>query len=147
MVFIPHGKARKPAPRWLLTIFLVIGVGLQTAGAVSGVRMAAWLRTASATTGKVVDLERRRSSKGGRSYAEVVVFQPESGDEVRFKSSISTSSPFAVGDTVPVLYNPKQPDDAMIDTQFRRWFLPGLFFAMGLVFTLVGWGGSRSCKR
>ena len=51
----------------------------------------------------------------------------------------------AVGSTVPVRYDPNEPTSAGIDTHFRNWFIPGLLFAMGLVFTLGGFLARRRC--
>lgn len=96
-----------------------------------------WLNTSVTTTGTVISLD-RHSGRKGTSYREHVRFASDDGSSVEFKSSVSTSSPFQVGETVPVRYDPAQPSRADVDTPFRRWFLTGLLGAMAVIPTGIG---------
>ena len=86
----------------------------------------------------------------GKTVAEIVRFTDASGIEHEFRSTISTSHPFAVGDAAPVRYTAADPTDAVIDTPFRTWGFPAIFLgagavlaAGGLVFLGIGRGVSR----
>lgn len=137
-------RAQPRVARFVRAFMLIMGIGLQIGAGVVAISVERWLSTSTATTGKVVDLE-RKSGRKGRSYAERVTFQDGQGATHEFVSSLSTSHPYAVGSTVPVRYDPNEPTSAGIDTHFRNWFIPGLLFAMGLVFTLVGFLARRRC--
>ena len=117
----------------LRVAFITVGLILQLVAGGVGIRTKEWLDRAHATTGTVVSHVSRSSSKG-RTYAERVTFADEASGEHEFVSSFSSSSPFAVGATVPVRFDPADPTSAAIDTHFRNWFPAGLLFVMGRSF-------------
>jgi Protein of unknown function (DUF3592) len=66
------------------------------------------------------------------------------GKQFSFRSSISTSpGSYTVGEKVHVLYRPRDPSVAQIDTFTDRWFLPILFTGIGTIAVLIGKYGHR----
>jgi hypothetical protein len=129
-----------------------LGLGLSFAGGgalliLIGVfwfwRIRRFLKRAVATEGTVLGHEMRASSSssGGTStsYHPVVQFVTADGQPVQYTERFGSSPPsHDVGETVPVKYDPSQPDKARIATGFRLWFGPVLVGGMGLVFLVVG---------
>ncbi len=127
------------APRFVGAIFLFVGVVTLGVAGYAAIRTGSWLSNSVETTGKVTDHESRRSRKG-RTIAERVTFADPEGVEHEFVSSISSSSPFPIGSSVPVRFDPANPNVAAINTPFRNWFIPGLLGTMGLIFAFLGGG-------
>jgi hypothetical protein len=87
------------------------------------------------TTGTVVDLE--SGGKGG--YFPVVTFST-GGKSYRFRSyQGSNPAPYAIGETVPTLYDPTEPDHAIIDSFTERYIGVIIGGALAIVFFLAGW--------
>jgi len=83
-------------------------------------------RTASAT-GKIVAAE----------YYPLIEFSTGDGTVIRFTNSVHSSS-WGDGDSVPVAYDPTNPQNASIDSFAGRWFLSGLAGLFGGIFLLIG---------
>ena len=97
------------------------------------------------TSGVVVDLvrhvdhDRDRTRSSGVSYSAVVAFRTEDGRRHEFSETVRTNPPrFAVGDTVPVLYDRRQISHATVDDFWGRRGLSTIFLGMGAIFTLLG---------
>ena len=75
---------------------------------------------------------------GDDSRAPVVEYVTPEG-ETRRKTGDVASNPRAgkVGDRVPVLINPDDPETVRLGTPLELWFLPGLLGAMGGLFVMV----------
>lgn len=88
-----------------------------------------WIRV----EGEIVDFT------DGDSEAPIVEYEAPNG-EMRRKIGDIASNPRdgAVGDRVPVLINPDDPEIVRLGTPLELWFLPGLLGGMGGVFALVG---------
>lgn len=67
----------------------------------------------------------------------VVEYTTGQGAVVRFRSAVRSTT-FALGQSVPVAYDPADPADAAIDGFIGRWFLPGLFAMIFGVFLVIG---------
>lgn len=67
----------------------------------------------------------------------VVEFTTGQGATAQFRSGVRSTS-FALGQRVPVAYDPAAPADAAIDGFVGRWFLPGLFAMIFGVFLVIG---------
>jgi hypothetical protein len=67
----------------------------------------------------------------------VVEFTTGQGATVQFRSAVRSTS-FALGQHVPVAYDPADPAGAAIDGFIGRWFLPGLFAMIAGVFLVIG---------
>ena len=81
----------------------------------------------------------------GRVPAPVVRFHSSDGREFTHASNTGSNVPgFRVGEAVVVLYDPADPNRAVIPTFFQLWFgecFTALVFIVGLVFSiLIGLG-------
>jgi hypothetical protein len=107
-------------------IFVVIGLaGVVTSG-MSIYAESTSMRTAS-TSGTVVDI----------NHYPVVQFSTKEGNIVRFTNFVR-SSLWHAGDAVSVVYDPADPQDAVIGGFVGRWFFATLTGALGAVFLLSG---------
>lgn len=135
---------RQKVPAWLGKVFLLIGVGLIIGGGIFAKQRAEFISTAVKTTGKVVDM-RASTSDGSTTYAPLVRYNfNNEANPVTFKHKVSSTHPsWRRGDTVQVLYNPKDKTDAMIDDGLWNWMGPGVLAFIGIIFSLVGLTSSR----
>lgn len=127
--------------RWALRIvgpvFLLVAV-------VAGGRTAAFLRSSVAETGTVVSNVRvdTRPADGGdatTSFAPEFTFTGVDGKSYTVTSSTSSDPPaFAEGQTVRVLYDPRDPGSARIDTFGQIWGLAVGFGIAGLACFALG---------
>src|SRR3974390_1194455 len=118
----------------LNAVFLTIGLLTLGIGSWIAAGTLRLQRNGVAAEGHVIRLD--RGSKGARF--PVVEFQTQSGESVTFKSRSGSSPPsFRVGESVPVLYNPNDPQHASINTSWQLW--GGAFIAviLGVVFTSI----------
>ncbi|MBM2711632.1 DUF3592 domain-containing protein [Mesorhizobium caraganae] len=91
----------------------------------SGHRRDVWPRTASAT-GRIVAAE----------YNPLIEFSTADGIVIRFNNAVHSSS-WGDGDSVPVAYDPTNPQNASVDSFAGRWFLAGLAGMLGGFFLLI----------
>ena len=85
--------------------------------------------------GNVVRFEQGR--RGAR--VAIIQFTTSKGHEVEIRGEGATFPVYHLEDPVPILYNPKNPRDAIIYSSDYLWFLPlGLIgFGLYLVYDLV----------
>ena len=97
-------------------------------------------RTFVHTTGQVVDMaEPERRVRGADLHSAVVQFKTAGGQVVTFvQGSSSTGNTLAFSDTVGVLYDPANPQRAVVDTFGDRWGAVAIFCAIGLPMVAVG---------
>ena len=72
------------------------------------------------TSGTVIELVRQTNPQNETSLYPKISFRALSGETIEFISSVSSPGP-AVGDTVAVIYDPKNPKDAEQDGFFNRY--------------------------
>jgi hypothetical protein len=78
---------------------------------------------------------------GDAQTAPVVRFETTRGEEQRFRAELYlTWRGYAMGDTVPVLYDPQQPSDARLDDSLLLWVGPLVAAAFGLILILGSTG-------
>lgn len=80
---------------------------------------------------------------GGRGAARTyhfpqVAFTTANGERIVFKSSGGGPIPLAPGTSLPLVYNPALPHDAMVATFRSLWFFPIATSLMSLPFLAVG---------
>jgi hypothetical protein len=121
------------------SLFTLVGVG-SLVGAALLYRHEQRVGEGVSATGVVVELIERRDARGhGRSYAPVVRFKTSSGEEVEFAASLSTNpASYSVGDKVSVLYDPRRPGNADVDSVASRWFGVVVLIILGIVFATFG---------
>ncbi|MFT5521938.1 MAG: hypothetical protein ACI9IA_002544 [Enterobacterales bacterium] len=97
-------------------------------------------KVAEQITGKLKGYEHhisRSKNSSTKMYTPVIEFR-YLGDEYRFKGTISSSSmPYEIGDSVPVLLKKNDPDNARLKTNARYW-LGGIFALIGFIALGVG---------
>jgi hypothetical protein len=89
-------------------------------------------------TGEVVDIDTSRGSKGGTTYAPVVRFTPVEGDPITFVGKVHSSSRPRIGEQVRVLYDPRDPGGAQIDSFEQMWLFPMVFGGVGFLVLAIG---------
>lgn len=111
-------------------IFLLVSAG-------SAIHRIEFLRHSVRTTGTVVQLLRQTDGHGSNMYTPVFEFRDRRGNTYDTTASISSNPPmYLVGQTIPVLYEPGQPQTAMPDSFWILWFFSVLFFTFGIA--LIG---------
>jgi len=108
---------------------------------------------ATATDAVVVDVAGvvksvRRGSGDSAHYEDVTIFHPvvrfvtAREQEVRFRAREGSEDPsaYGVGDSIRVLYDPANPQDARLDTWTSRWGYSIYLVMIGLVLIGIGTG-------
>ena len=100
-----------------------------------------FLKTASHSSGTVIENVQIASSKGRSTFSPVIEFYTQNGEKVAFKSLNSSNPPqYTIGQKVEVLYQPDNPKNAQIHSFFSFWL--GTIFSgvLGFLFLGVGLG-------
>lgn len=120
-------------------LFALVGLGLLVTSVFVYLNTRNFINSSAKATGQVIAHASGRSSDGTLTYAPVISFRTPDGQVVEFKSQASSSSPSpAVGEAVEVLYNPRQPQEAEINTFSSLWILPIILSALGAGFFIIG---------
>lgn len=124
---------------WLPRIFAAIGLAMLLVSSWIWTRERNFEAGATRVTGTVVDMRYERDTDGGGHYFPIVAFVTARGDSVSFRSRVGTSPPsHQVGETVTVLYDPANVQDASLSGFFSLYigaFITGLF---ALIFGGIG---------
>ena len=79
------------------------------------------------TTGNVVRLEESSSSEGGCCVYSPVIEFDANGRTYSFEGDNASHPPaYDIGEQVPVIYDPADPDTAQINKILERWLFPVL---------------------
>ena len=79
------------------------------------------------------------SGQRGQIYCPVVQFTTSTGLPFNFKSSVgSNPAQYAIGQSVNIIYDTQNPQNAEINSRTSLWFVSGCSFALGLAFTGLG---------
>lgn len=72
-------------------------------------------------------------------YSPLIEFKTEGGQSQTFSSNTkSTARPYEVGDHVEIIYDPADPERALINSVSALYFGPILLLGIGLLFTALG---------
>jgi hypothetical protein len=124
--------------RLILLGFVVLGVGLLIGSGFAYRSTQVFLSRAVPAEGTIVAYAESRSSEGALSYYPIVAFTPKDGPKVEFRSRTGGSRRGPIGERVAVLYDPRNPHEATIDSFFSLWFTVLLLLALGLSFAGAG---------
>lgn len=112
-----------------------------------------FVRGAERSDGQVVDVEySRRPGDSTGMYNPVFQFMTKDGRTIRSSSNLrSSSSSYHKGDKVTILYDPKNPEDAAIQSFMELYFDFMVLGLIGIVFTgfgigMAGWDILRKGK-
>lgn len=120
-------------------IFFFVGVVILTGDFFVTNGVVSFLKSSIISEGKVTDIVKSRSDKGQYMYSPEVSFTDPDGKVFSFTSNLSTNSPnYTVGETVSILYNKSNHQDAKINTFFQLWFGTMILSILGIVFFVIG---------
>jgi Protein of unknown function (DUF3592) len=110
------------------------------AATVLAVSTADFERKAQRTDGVVIDLRDPPGLSSSWAVHPVVTYvSPVDGRQYTFQDETGSRPPaYAIGERVPVLYDPDQPGDARIDSLANRALGPAICGGIGAVFTALG---------
>ena len=120
----------------LLVFFVLVGVGMLIWAGIWQRDTQRFEATAEHADGVVVDNTRHREGENWISY-QVISFRTADERTIRFEAAESDVGFFhgaPIGGRVRVAYDPQNPQDARVDTVFRRWGGPSALIFGGLVF-------------
>lgn len=125
---------------WMAAFLVLGGIGLGVAGVLWGREAKTFLDATDRTTGTVIELERERGARGMKLiYPRVRFALPNSAVSHTFRGKVGLwPSPFRVGDTVTVAYNPVDPEGAKIDSFWTIWLPPCVLLLFGLMCLAAG---------
>ena len=132
-----------------IIIFVIIGVGLTTAGLVWLGRTIVFVNSANRTTGTVVEIQIVKSRRSGATYRPVFTYADASGMVHTNPSASSSSGPgieFHVGDKVDVLYTGAGATRAEIDSFGTIWLGPVAISGFGLLWVCGLFLNARKTK-
>jgi len=137
--------------RWAGPLLLVLGLGVCAGGAWLAQQRAAFLDIARTAEGAVISLAASPSTSNGSTtttWYPVVRYTSAGGEAVTFRHDVGTSHPsWQRGEQVPVLYDPEDPQTAIIDEGWMNWFGPALMLVLGALFFLAGMAMIRRWQR
>lgn len=124
----------------------IIGIAFSLIGGVMAliavflfVRTRMFISNAQEVKGTVIRMMYSHSSEGGGGYSPVYQFKTIEGRLVEKQDSLSSNPPmFTEGQTIDVLYEPANPENARIKKWMSLYFLPLLLGGMGLIFGGIG---------
>ena len=117
----------------------LVGIGLLLLAFFLYQRTEAFVTRAWPAPGMVVGFERGDGDEP--RPAPVVRFETPRGEEHRFRADLYVAwRDYGMGETVPVLYDPRQPADARVDDSLLLWIGPLIAAAFGLILTLGSTG-------
>ncbi|MBL8050685.1 MAG: DUF3592 domain-containing protein [Anaerolineales bacterium] len=120
-------------------VFSLIGGLMALIAVFLFVRTRMFMNTAQEVKGTVVRMVYSHSSDGGGGYSPVYQFKTIEGRLVEKQDSLSSNPPmFKEGQTIDVLYEPANPENARIKKWMSLYFLPLLLGGMGLIFGGIG---------
>lgn len=121
--------------RWLWA-WVLVALGTMGAGVWLANDMYETLAVGTHVPGRVIDIEADHDSDGV-TYRAIVEFEDRQGRRHKLRDSVSSNPAMnEVGDEVGVVYEPDNPDEAMIDRGVWNWFLSGILFGFGFIMLL-----------
>jgi hypothetical protein len=112
-------------------------------------------RNYARAVGTVVDMQARVTQSGTQTHfrSAVVEFVAADGSHHEFAQGSSSTGDVS-SDKVDVLYDPRNPQDAIVDGFWDRWAAPTILVLIGAPIALAGgflclttWRGARGRKR
>ncbi|MFA5853980.1 MAG: DUF3592 domain-containing protein [Patescibacteria group bacterium] len=98
-------------------------------------------------SGQITGIAERGSRKSSETFAPVVTFTTPDGRTHKFTSALSTGAIPKIGQRVEVLYNPKSPGSAEINSFSALWLGSIACFIGLLVFLMIGFAGRHAVRK
>ena len=126
-------------------LFGLVGIALLVGGGFFVQHKVNFIQSAERASGVVTALIPERGSKGSTIYAPQIKYTTKDGQVTTFDSSIASNPPsYDVGDSVSVLYSPKNVYKAEIDSFWSLWLAAIILLFMGTIFTFFGFAMLRA---
>jgi hypothetical protein len=126
-----------PFTRWVFVILLAVGAPFLLLGLSEGWQAYTALRHGRQTTGTVIRNSYSVTQEGATesgAYYPVVQFTDAEAQPHTFTDGVGAlPADYAVGASVPVLYDPAGVAPPRLATFKRLWFVPALFTVIGLL--------------
>ena len=129
--------------RGVTAVSLLFGLALLLGGGYFLERQREFIAKSVAAEGRVIENERIQwTNNNGRgssrsSYRAIVSFTDRNGQTFTCRDKIGMNPPsFSVGQNVTILYEPQNPQTAMIDRGAKNYLIPGIAFGLGALITL-----------
>lgn len=120
-------------------IFTIVGLLALGMALYLGLQRWDFLDRALPVQGEVIEYYASTDSDGTTYYPVVEFKSPESGTSVTFRHDVGSSHPsYSRGALVPVLYDPDNNFEAIIDEGLWNWFGPILISVLGFAFFGMG---------
>jgi len=133
-----------------LPVALIVGIALAAGGAYFAFIQISLSLRGEVVWGEVVQLEpgSSTSASGQAALFPLVSFQAGNGAPVTFRHRTGGNPPlYSVGDKVPVIYLPDQPDQALIMEGGMNWVLPGVLLLLGPLLIVLSLRGIATTRR
>lgn len=126
---------------WIKYLFGGIGIFMLVIAVMMTIATRSFVKRAVRVPGVITELIPVSSDDGGQTWKPSVRFRGLDGVDYAYTESFSQNpAPYAVGETVQVLYLRDDPDDARIDSFSSLWAAQVILGVLGTVFTAVGGG-------
>ena len=129
-------------------IFFLTAVVLLFFAYKSYAKIKVFISLAEKTVGKVINVNSSTSTSSDMDgytttstiYTPEIEFTTATGEKVVYASNVGTSNKnkWRIGKEVEVLYNPKNVDDAKINTNMQLYFSPIILGFLGVIFGIIG---------
>ncbi|MGK7369289.1 MAG: DUF3592 domain-containing protein [Candidatus Halalkalibacterium sp. M3_1C_030] len=130
---------RQPAMKYVGPVFTLAGLSVIALSIYLGMQRAEFLGTALKANGKVIELIESRSDDSYVYYPRVEFSLAETDRVFTFRHESGSNPPsYSVGESVSVLYDPQNPQNAIIDAGIFNWTGTGLASILGILFTAAG---------
>lgn len=97
-----------------------------------------WLAELSPTQGTVTRVLEQTDAEGDTSYQPEIQFRDATGETYEILPLWRSNPPtYTEGESVPILYPPANPQNAIIDTWAGKWLLVTLAAAIGAIFLVL----------
>jgi len=112
---------------------ILAGCGL-LGSVIFGVITALFVATAKSTTATITASETEQSDSDDTLYQPTFVFSVSGRDYSVTPLAYVAPSPGNVGDQIPVLYDPRHPQNARIDAFGYTWAMPVVLLGLAIMF-------------
>lgn len=127
---------------WRRIILVLLGISaiFLWAGIYTAVRTKEFKKHAILVSGTVIE-NIQRTSSGETFYYPKVHFLSKEGQETTIISPVgANSAELQVGEAVTLLYDPRKPMEAELDTFWQLWSLPLFLCSGGVISASIGFG-------
>lgn len=130
---------QQPGMKYVGPVFTLVGLAAIGLSIYLGMQRAEFLEKALKADGKVIELIESRSDDSYVYYPRVEFNLPETDRVLTFRHESGSNPPsYRIGESVSVLYDPQNPQNAIIDAGLFNWMGAGLSSMLGILFAAAG---------